>query len=177
MLNNDDDNNFDVKKGDAIVRYCRVWEIINVKKQKNIDGKMVDKIFFQPYYKCKHETNLLFSLPIKNIKNTLIRKPIAKKVVKKLLKTLSDKPINDIKLDINKAKDELETNDYTKVMNLLQQLSWRKKNKPDSFTKSKANIYKEAIKKITEETAYLYEISLPKAKKKIGDALNTTIDF
>lgn len=164
-----DNNGF--KQGDEIVRFGFVWRIFKIKQQKGQNGQNEETAFYQPVFRKNQNGKLNLSIPIKNIRNTLIRRPVSKKEANSLLKDLRKKPETEIKLDLNRIKEKLELNSFTESMTVLKNLWWNQKENFETFTKSKKNVLDLAIKKLSEEVAFVYKLPLTKAKQKIKEAL------
>jgi len=107
----------------------------------------------------------------KGIKKTNIRKPLSKKEINKLLKKLTVQFKSKDIPDAGKLREKLVLNDPAKLVRVLRQL-WRdKKNEETNFTKSKENVFKLALKKLSQEVALVKNIKLDKAKEKIQKQL------
>lgn len=155
------------KVGDKIIHFDQVYRIFKI-----TGGKNKDKVIsFRRYFKSKENRKLVFSIPISSIDKTRIRKPVSKKELRDLFKTLSQKPKVKIVINTIKAREQLGSNDLDKNVEVLTQLWLEKKSDPDRFNKSKEGVFKLAIKKLSEEVAFVSNISLTKAKKKIENAL------
>ncbi|GAI43244.1 unnamed protein product [marine sediment metagenome] len=154
------------KVGDKIIHFDQVYRIFKIRKRNK------DKIiFFKRYFKTKENRKLVFSIPISSIDETKVRKPISKKKLRDLFKALSQKPEAKIAINTVKAKELLGSNSLDKIIEILKQFWQEKKTDPDHFNKSKENVFKLAIKKLSEEIALVNDISLAKARKKIKNAL------
>lgn len=159
--------------GDKIVRFGKVYKIFRIKKQKTIDGNEEKIIFFRPYFKEKKRIlkDLTFSIPVENIDRTSIRRPVSKKELKELLTKLSEE--SDIKkfIDVGKARKTLALNDFNKTIQILKAL-WREKDdKSQSFTKSKKDVFDLLMKHLVEEIAFVSDLSVITARKKIKKSL------
>lgn len=164
-----DNNSF--KIGDKIVRFSRVWKIFKIEKKKDSNGEMKKTLHYKPFFAKNLKSKISFSIPVENIGDAFIRTPISKKELKNFLKSLSEKPDLSKPLNLMKTKEELELNDFSKKINILRILHWDQKEKAESFTKSKENILKLAINKLSEEVAFIHKFSLANAKQKIKKAL------
>lgn len=164
-----DENKY--KAGDEIVRYSRIWKIFKIKKQKGADGKEQEAIYYKPVFPINTNGALSLCIPASNLKESGIRRPISKKKVRFLLKTLNEKLETKKPVNLIKIRKKLEQDVFDTTFKILRRLWWNKKNNVDSFTPSKENIFKLAIKKLSEEIAFVNDISLAKARKKIKNAL------
>ena len=83
-----DDKTFKVR--DKIVHFGRLYRIFKIKKKKAKD-KEEKIILFRPYFKNPRNRAVIRSIPINNIGQTDIRRPISKKELRQLLEELSKK--------------------------------------------------------------------------------------
>lgn len=163
------------KLGDKIVHFGKVFRIFKIKKQKGITGKKEKVIFFGPYFKNKENKSLAYSIPLKSIDKTKIRKPISKKELKNLLEKFLKKSEIETPVDLIQAREELKLNDLCKNVQTLKRL-WREKNNElTNFTKSKQDVFRLSIKQLVEEVAFVSGLSPAKAKEKIKKALGKGI--
>jgi len=155
------------KVGNKIIHFDQVYRIFKISGKKNEDKV----IFFKRYFKTKRQRELIFSIPLSNIDETRVRMPISKKELKGLLKKLGQK--SETKTIINTARREelLGSNDPDKNVDILKELWSEKKRDPERFNKTKENLLKLVIEKMSEEVAIIHNISLVKAVKKIKKAL------
>jgi RNA polymerase-interacting CarD/CdnL/TRCF family regulator len=155
------------KVGDKIVDFSQVFRIFKTKRRKKPNGEKEKVIFFRPYFKTPKNQTLVCSIPVKNIKKTKIRRPISKKKLKELLKSLSQKSDIDIPINISRAKDMLNSNDPEKIAWVLKGLWLEKNDESTNFTKNREKVFKIAIKELVEEIAFVSGTSTRKAKKRI----------
>lgn len=159
------------KVGDKIVEIGQVFRIFKIKREKNGEGEYERVIYFKPYYNTKYATDLVCSIPEKNIDKTHIRKPISRGELKVLFQKLKKrKRIADFP-SITKTKENLKSADLSDTINVLKILYREKKKKPESFTKSKKEVLNSALDKVVQEFALVSGASLEKARKKINLAL------
>ncbi len=152
--------------GDKIIHFGQVYRIFKIK------GKNENKtIFFRRYFKTKENRKLVFSIPISSIDKTRVRKPVSKKKLRDLLKTVSQNPDTKTPINTAKAREWLSLNSPDKSVEILKRLWQEKKNNSEHFNKSKENVFKLAMRKLSEEIAFVFDISLIKARKKIKKAL------
>ena len=106
------------KVGDKIIHFDQVYKIFKIKGGKNKDKV----IFFRRYFKGKEHRKLVFSIPISSIDETRVRKPLSKKKLKDLLKTLGQKSKLKTAINIVKAKEQFESNSPHKNVEVLNSL-------------------------------------------------------
>jgi RNA polymerase-interacting CarD/CdnL/TRCF family regulator len=159
------------KVGDKIVELGQVFAIFKIKKIRNGNGELERVIFFKPYFKTKIATNLTCSIPENSIKETGIRRPISPKELGRLIKKLGKKGDIEKAIVINEAKNLLKLNQPSETVELLRMLWLEKNQKPESFSKSKKDIFNLALTRLIEEFALVGRTSLEKAKKEINLAL------
>ena len=159
------------KVGDKIIDFGQVCKIFKIKIEKRVKGKKEKVIFFRPYFKTRQNRTLVCSIPINNIEKAKIRRPISKKELRQLLKELSKKA--SIKNPINTTwpREILRLNEAHKTAQVLKTLWADRKDKSTSFTKSRKDIFKLAMKRLVEEVAFVGSVPLRKARKQIKAAL------
>lgn len=165
-------NNKQFKVGDKIVRFGKIYRIFKISRRKNFEGNKTKTIFFRPYFKSKkQEKGLTFSIPIKNLDKTNIRKPLSKKKLKEILDKISEKSKSKININTSKAKEILKKNNPIKATQILKAL-WKEKNdKSKSLTKTQNDIYNLSMRHLSEEIRFVFDVSLATARKKIKKSL------
>lgn len=153
--------------GDKIVDAGRVYRIFKIESKKGAKGKKEKVIHFKPYYKTKQDRNLVCSIPVKNISLTHIRKPISKNRMRKLLKKLSKKENKKKITNTTLAKEKLRLNKPETILQILKRLWLDKQDKSTSFSSNKKNLLKLSMKRLVEEAAFVLNIPLPQARKRI----------
>lgn len=159
--------------GDKIVEFGQVFNIFQIKNQETTDGKFEKVVFFKPYFKINNASNIICSIPLNNIEKTEIRKPITTKELKVLFKRLKKANSNNFVLTIIKAKELLKSNNPLTMIKLLRILYKEKKTQPDSFSKSKKDVFDSAMDKLVQEFALVSRITPDKAREKITFALSS----
>ncbi|RLC34087.1 hypothetical protein DRH14_03700, partial [Candidatus Shapirobacteria bacterium] len=101
------------KKGDKIVDGGRVYQIYKISKEI---------VFFKPFFKEDEHTALTSSIPLDSISKTSIRKVISKSEMNSALKDLASKSESANPLDVNLARNLLQTNDIKEVVSVLKRL-------------------------------------------------------
>lgn len=158
--------------GDKIVEFGQVFNIFQIKNQKTTDGKFEKVVFFKPYFKINNASNIICSIPLNNIEKTEIRKPITTKELKRLFKRLKKANSNNFALSIIKAKELLKSDNPLTMIKLLRILYKEKKTQPDSFSKSKKDVFESAMNKLVQEFALVSRSTPDKAREKITFALS-----
>jgi len=146
------------KVGDKIIDFGQVYKIFKIEKKV---------VHFRPYYKTKQNRTLTCSIPVKNIGLTNIRKPISKNRVKKLLERLSEKEERGEPVNAKEVGEKLKLNRPETTARILKKLWLDKQDLSKNFSGSKRNIMNLSIKQLVEEVAFVLDISIAKAKKKI----------
>ncbi len=153
----------DIQVKDKIVRFGKVYEIFKIKNKK-IEDKEEKIIYFKPIYKHDQKCEIVCSIPLKNLKKTKIRKPLMKDELLKLLKYVSKRPKKKkTKVDLNRSKKHLISNDPKKITKVLKKLWLDKQNEDTNFTPSKRAAFNVAINRLKEEVAYVFDISIKEA--------------
>jgi len=162
-----DDRQFRV--GDKIVDFGQVCRISKIKKSSK--GKKEKTIFFRPFFRTKLNKTLIYSVPLDNINKTKIRKPVSKKKLRQFLKELSRKLKIKEPVDVNGAKEALNSNDLHKIGAILKALQLERNDESKKFGKAKKDILDLAMERLIEEIAFVSEVSLVKSRKKIEAVL------
>ena len=152
--------NFKIK--DIIIDHNQPCKIFKITKRKPA------RIFFKPYPTPKNDNNLISSIPIDNIDKAFIRKPINKKRVKKLLKTLSQnihpKPKSDTN---NTTKNKIKLlscyNPFDSV-ELIKILLIKKSGKNTNYPTSNEKDFQTCIQNLAKEIAVVKKSSFQKEK-------------
>ena len=163
-----------LRVGDKIIDLGQVFRIYKIEKKKDNDGKSEEVIFFKPYYQTEKSHGMICSIPVKNVNQTNIRRPIKKKEFKILIERLKKrKDINSF-YDLNKAKLLLKSNKPLDIVNLLRSLNIEKREKKENFSKSKQDVLRKTINLLVQEFALVSKITLEKAREKIDAALKAS---
>lgn len=145
------------KIGDKIVHFGKVYHIFKKKK---------DKIFFRRYFKTPKNKNVIRSIPLKNINQAGIRKPLSKEKINDLFKSVLRRRTKKIKKTV-KAKETLNENNLSQSLEIVKNLIHEKAQNSNKLTFSKRNLFKASMKRVQEEIAYSFNISLTEAEEKI----------
>lgn len=159
-----------LKVGDKILRFGQVYRVSRI--QKNASNKEEGKlVFLRPYFKNRRNRSLIYSIPMESVNKVEIRKPISKKAISKLLKTLSKPAKTKGQTNIAKAKRDLKLDDPDEASEILKLLWKENKKSPGNLSKTKKDFLKLVMEPLIQEVAFVLGISLAKAKQKIGKAL------
>lgn len=159
------------KVGNKIIDFGQVYRIFKIEKRKSAEDKKEKVIHFKPYYKTKQNKDLVCSIPVKNIGLTHIRKPISKNRMKQLLKKLSEKENKKRPINTTPSKEKLRLNKLSTTAQILKRLWLDKQDESTNFTGNKQNLLNLSMKRLVEEAAFVSNISLAKAGKKIKESL------
>ena len=160
------------KVGDKIVDFGQVYRIYKIKKDKTLEGKREDCIYYKPYFKSEKNQSLVCSIPRSNVEEENLRKPVSKKKINETLKLLGQKPNSETVINIAIASTYLKENNPIETARLLKIL-WLEKqsNKEKKLSTRKKMISENAMRHLVEEIAVVQNISLKKAKEKISRRL------
>ncbi len=163
-------NNKKLKVGDKIIRCNKVYRIFKIENIKTA-SKEETIILYKPYFKTGYNRRLTLSIPFKNFDRANIRLPMIKKELNKFFKELSRKSRTEVSINILDAKEILNLNDPYKNIEVLKRLMAEKNDKTANFTKSKQDIFNQAITQLVEEIAFVGGFSLAQAERKIQKSL------
>jgi RNA polymerase-interacting CarD/CdnL/TRCF family regulator len=153
--------------GDKIVDLGRVYRIFKVKKRRGAKGALEKVLHYRPYFKTDKNKDVVCTIPLKNIKLANIRKPISQRQLGKIFQMLSAKPNGKKAVKAVKLKSEINLNDPFKTARALKKLWLDKVDQSTSFTLAKKRVYKAAVRRLTEEVAFVGRSTPAKAKEKI----------
>lgn len=166
-----------VKVGDELVELGKVYTVFKIEDKQGFDGKVQKHVFFKPFFQTSDNQTLSCSIPLENISQAKIRRPLNKKQVNEILSSLPSLKLLDKKdliFDINLAKEILKTNDPIECARVLRTV-WTELNNDDlNPTKSKKDILELSVKTLAQEVALAYDLTLEKAEKKLHRALSKT---
>jgi RNA polymerase-interacting CarD/CdnL/TRCF family regulator len=162
------------KVGDRIVEAGRVFRIFKVRYEDGGEKEEQKIIYFKPQFK-KNKNALECSIPAKNADDARIRKPVTKKELKEILKTLSKKARKNGKVNTSTLKDKLNKNRAKTTAYVLRKLWVDKHNENTSFSPTKKRIYRKALRNLSEELAWLEKTSVKNARNKIKERLQKAI--
>ena len=169
-------NDLPIQVGDELVEYGKVYKVFAIEDKKMYDGKVEKHVFFKPVFETTENRTLSCAIPLKNITQANIRRPIAKKAMVEVLQVLSSDSFEAVELmDITIAKDILKLNDPHQNAKVLRTI-WMEVNDEElNTTKSRKDMLDLSVKSLAEELAYTFEISLEKAEKKLENALKKSL--
>ena len=166
-------DNTPIKVGDELVEFGKVYKVFKIESKPSFDGLVEEHVFFKPIYDTSDNRTLSCSIPVKNITQANIRRPLEKKKMSEILNLLStlDASSEVHVLDINEAREILKLNNPAESARVLVGI-WKEINTvEDLATKSRRDIFDMSLKNLTQEVAFAYELSLEEAEKKLQKAL------
>jgi RNA polymerase-interacting CarD/CdnL/TRCF family regulator len=157
-----EDYNF--KVGSKIVEAGIVYRIFKIDK-KTFNGKREKFIYYKPYFKNESNQTIVCSIPVSNIGQTSIRKPVSHQEINDLITLLKTKTTKTDDFDGTDAKEILKENKIKKAA-LVAKKYWQKKHsQEEKLSFSQRRVMQDAIDSLTEEIALVNNISLEKAEK------------
>jgi len=152
-----------LKFRDIVVRYGRVLKAFKISK---------GMVFLKPYFKTNNNSmDLIYSLPLKNIGLTKIRRIVSKEKLDSLFELILNKFGKDGEVVISATKELLGNNDLTETMKVVKNLWLEKEAGLGSLSGGKLTAYRQALDQTTEEVAAVRGLSLEKAKIEVVSAL------
>ena len=150
------------KRGDRVVKLGKAYKV--VKAQNGV-------IVYKPYFEKRGNNSLVGSIPIENIKDNYIRKPVSNYRLNKLTKKILYKKSRVKQAGSTKIKTDLGKNEIGKTLTVVKKLWLEQKDKSRTMAISKMNVYKQARQQAIEEIALTRGISLQKARLVLNRAL------
>lgn len=159
------------KVGDKVVDFGQVYMIYKIKKDKNLEGKKEDCIYYKPYFKSEKNQSLVCSIPKSSVEEANLRKPAPRKKISKVLKLLGQGLNGETTINITKASTYLKESDPVETARLLKLLWLEKQDEEKKLSTRKRTMYQDAMRYLVEEIAVVQNISLKKAREKISRRL------
>ncbi len=159
------------KVGDMIVKFGELCKIVKVEKRKKDTDKLELILHYKPHYAVDHGNDVMYSIPVKNISLTSIRKPISDTQLQDLLKSLSKTIETDSSTNIFDYQQTFNSNNPHELAETLKRIWVEKQESKAEISKAKDDLFKAALKILVEEVAYLKNTSVDEAKKIITRAL------
>jgi len=163
----------ELKKNDVIIRFGIVNRVTKLEKIESADGKKDKVIYFEPIYKTRSNETLKLSIPLGNIDKTTIRLPVSKAVLNEELKFLRQGEYERIQFNQLKVKRIISTNELHEIAQVLKTLWEEKRDEDKNFTISKRNTFGMVMMRFQQEVAYVLDLKLEDAEKKVESALDT----
>lgn len=166
-----------IKVGDELVEYGKVYKVFAIEDKKTYDGKVEKHIFFKPIYETVETRTLSCAIPLKNISQANIRRPLLKKKMNEVFEILSAETDFDLELaDVTAAKEVLKLNSPHESAKVLR-IMWNELNDEElNSTKSRKDMFELSLKTLSQEVAFAFDITLEKAEKKLQNALRKAIN-
>jgi len=156
----------DLKVGDKIVRFGRVFEIFKIAQEENPDtGEKEMMMYFKPVYESQANRTLICAIPLSNLDLTNIRLPMCEDECDKLLSLLDSVYEMKGRFNTRLAKDVLKSNEPEKIALMLKKLAIVKRDPDVNFTYTKKTVFRQGLKRLQEEVALVKGISLEEARK------------
>ncbi|MBD3250277.1 MAG: hypothetical protein GF381_01765 [Candidatus Pacebacteria bacterium] len=178
MADQDQEKKLDqYKVGDKVVRFGRVYEIYK-KTEETVysDGKELDDkqevIYFKPVYENIANRSLICSIPVSNIEETNMRRPMSESEVDELLAFIKKPYVMKSRFNTRMAKETLKSNDPDKIALILKKLAIVKHDPDTNFTYTKKRIFRRAMQRLQEEVALVKEMELEEAQEMLEKMLD-----
>lgn len=165
-----------IKVGDELVEYGKVYKVFAIEEKKMYDGKTEVHVFFKPFYETVETRTLSCAIPLKNISQANIRRPLLKKTMTEVLDILSDGEFESVEItDVTVAKEILKLNNPHESARVLRTIWDELHNEDLNATKSRKDMFDLSMKILAQEVAYAFDLTLDKAEKKLERALKKSL--
>lgn len=161
-----------LKTGDKVVDYGCVHRVFKFENKKNLFGDRVEHVYYRPFFKRENNKTLVCCIPRRNLEMGRIRRPVLKKDMIKVLKQLVDEPKIEVKRLVPEVEKLLGKNKLKKTAEALRLLWLEKKDETRSFSMKKKDLFKRAMRALTEEVAVVSGKGIRKSEKRILAYLN-----
>lgn len=135
------------KVGDYVIDSDQIYSIFKIDENE-------DRLFYKPVKK-KTATELICSLPLKNVSMVGLRPLLTKKQVDSTFAKIKDKQKSQQTLDLKRAREILYKNNLKKTISVVKNLWFQKQQDPTSFVKSLQELLDEAIGHLSNEIAFV----------------------
>ena len=159
------------KVGDKIIDHGQTHRIFKIGKKKTFDAQEKRIIYYRPCLIDDNDGKITYSIPIKNIDKTQIRRPILEKELREILEELSEAIEEEDQLNTVQLRETLRLNSPHKTAQILKILWFDKDDESTNFSKQKQDVFKTAMKRLIEEVALVTKTSLIQARQKVESAL------
>jgi RNA polymerase-interacting CarD/CdnL/TRCF family regulator len=164
-------NGLKLKVGDRVIDAGRVYRIFKIKKARNTGGEKVKTIWFKPQFEKGNGSGIIRSIPLESVKDAGIRRPISKQELKEVFEIL-EKKIRRRKVKLSNLKSKLNENKPEVTAWLLKRLWLDKEDEEVSFSPTKKRLYGKALRRLSEEAAYIKGTTQEKAQESIKKIMN-----
>jgi RNA polymerase-interacting CarD/CdnL/TRCF family regulator len=161
------------KKGNFLVKFGKIYKISD-KEEKIVNNKKKTVLYYKRYKPKNDREKITCSIPLSNLDKAKIRKPLSKSKLKEFIELLKKNMKTAKKINVNRSKDAIYTNEIEGKAGILKRLWLEKRNPDKKLSYSKKQLFSRLIDSITEEMAFIFNISTKKAEKKIISALDET---
>lgn len=162
--------NLKFRVGNKLVGVTNVYRIFKI-EEKKVNGEVKRLIHYKPFFETSINKSLICSIPEENICDAIIRRPVEKEVIKKIIKYFSKSTRRGKSIDSATAKEILKSNNINEISTLVKKYWWEKQIDSYAFTKNKSNILEKGLRKVAEEYAIVYQVALSSAEKILDNAL------
>lgn len=162
-----------IKVGDELVEYGKVYKVVRIEEKMSYDGKLTSYVFFAPVYITADNKTVNCAVPLSNIAQANIRRPLDKEKITQILDFSSNlKIVNDGEVfDVTCAREVLKRNDPEASAQVLK-WAWKEiKKDQEGATKSKKDMLTLSIQNLAQEVALAFDLTLEGAEEKLHKAL------
>lgn len=160
----------DIKVGDKIVEKGRVYRIFKIEKQE-VNGEEKKIAYFRPYYKKDKYGSIISTIPVENIKEANIRKPVDRKKLTEIRKVLSGKTFAQ-KAKLKDLKQKFIENKIKETAEVVKYL-WEEKQRREKLPPSKKKLFQNTMRSLSEEFAFASDKKLKKGRESVKRALSS----
>lgn len=157
----------DELKNQVLVKFGKIYKIFKVQTmtEKDFDKKV---IYYKPLFISNRREDMTCSIPLENLSKASLRKPFSKSEFKVFLANLSKRGEEfKEKLNVRNMSELVFSDDLKQKSKILSHI-WYRQHHPDlTVSTSETNFFQELMDSILEEFAYVMELDLAQAEKKI----------
>jgi RNA polymerase-interacting CarD/CdnL/TRCF family regulator len=154
------------KIGDRLVECGQLFRVFKIQDMKSRSGEKQRILFYKPLQHIDNNSEIVCSIPIENIEQTSIRRPMSKDEFKNLLKKIKSLSV-DAFPSITEARDALKSNDPIDTLKTIKALKKERKTS-ENFNKNKKDLLNAAIERVAYEFSEVFGVPFNKAKDKVS---------
>ncbi len=162
--------------GDKLVRFNSLYTIIDIQNRQQ-NGVSEEILVFEPLHKNTQNETLICTIPASNISKTNIRRPLSDEELEVFFEDLADTTVEELSFKPNAVDKILNENHALDLAKVLKNLWIDKTDESKSFTANKKQLFQIVIKKLSQEVAFVMNITAEEAQAKIIEILEENNDY
>ncbi len=162
--------------GDKLVRFNSLYTITDI-QQRQQNGVSEEVLVFEPLHKNTQNETLICTIPASNISKTNIRRPLSDEELEVFFENLADTTVEELSFKPNVVDKIFNENHVLDLAKILKNLWIEKTDETKSFTANKRQLFQMVMKKLSQEVAFVMNITIEEAQTKIIEILEENSDY